>query len=99
MLGGCVCLLDASNQLNPLLPSSLPTHLWRNVVGCPKLLVEPLAWFAELAGAKVNELQLRILVPASQQNVLRFEVPAGQQQHMQRPIDFFWGGLLQVVWY
>lgn len=57
-------------------------HLWCDVVGGPELLAEPLAWLAELACAKVNELQLRAVVPAGQQYVLGLQVPAGRRQHM-----------------
>jgi hypothetical protein len=52
------------------------THLWGNVVRCAKLLVQSVAPFAKPAGAKVDDLQLRTLVSAGQQDVLGLQVPA-----------------------
>lgn len=56
---------------------SHPTHLWCNIIRCPKLPNEPLAGLAEVTCSKVYDLQLGACVRAGEEDVFGLQVPVG----------------------
>jgi len=54
---------------------TMTAHLRCNIQGSAKLVKKALSIWAEVAGAKVNDLHDGIAFTAGEEDVLRFEVP------------------------